>query len=466
MAGFFPHTGLTNPTYTALAASTFANVLSDIVTDVGAGVNGWTLFDDQRSAATPLVVPGNRGGFNYANGYPAWTCTLNSANASQNYGRMRRDFYGGSVPAGYNQFSLDQTNWYTVSTVTKSTTTDNFTFSSNFLQATASGVFVAYWKCPSYIVLKCTSTSYKTFYVWLGRVGTGDVLRIQCYDTWNASTHTGTNPSPMESLRCFDFSGADSRRVQYILWLLPDAFGLWTAGHPADIGTNYSMSDFFYAGNLDPYRAGDNTALIQVCSNTELSGIYVTSTVYTVANPYDSFFGGAVMYQSLSGASRWNDPRSTATQLSASCMYQIYPRGSMYLNTPDRSLTDDVNKIQICEADAYQVGSPSNAFGQNEGRRGMLRYLKYFTGNPSNADLNAWGPADDGNTYVLISTSYPQGLNNSYGDYQGALTQDVQNVGMSNGWAWGSRGGQIGELNLTTYIKTFCPRFFLMPTNL
>src|SRR5512140_191782 len=113
MAGFFPHTGIINGGYTALAPSSYTNILSDIVTDIGAGVNGWTVFDDQRApggGATSIYVAHQRG---FASGgYTSATFTFTNASATV-VGYMMPTFR--EVIVGTTQISLDQTNWYTIS---------------------------------------------------------------------------------------------------------------------------------------------------------------------------------------------------------------------------------------------------------------------------------------------------------------------------------------------------------------
>ena len=486
MAGFFPHVGTYQAGYTSLPSSTQATILDNIVADVGAGVNNWTVWDDQRSAATPLVVNANQGWLNVNNTYGQFTFTNGSSTFSQTNCRFPRD-----VNLGVTQISMDQTNWYTINTVNNGGSAGlgaslsltgvldrNFTGTST----TTGRPFV---KMPKYVVLKCTSTQ-KTFYVLIGQVGYGDPVRLQVFETWDATAHTGTNPGPQETMRAYNWYGPGTRRIQYILWLLPDAFALWTSGLPGEIanganqptGANFlangvaiPWADFFYAGNLSPYRSGDNTCLVQACTNQELSGIYVTQGVYnsTLAAMCDSFNGGAPMMYALNG-SKWRDPApGIVSTFPGHNVYSLWPRGPAYFYGPDRTTLDEAGKMQYCEVDAYQVGQVNNGLYVSEGRRGEVRYLKYPIHNPSGQNLISYGASDDGNVYICVRTTYPF----VYGNYTGlrdttdTTNADVANYNALSGFAHTNRNGNFGELLCApSYLNVRIPRFFLMPINI
>jgi hypothetical protein len=448
VAGFFPHTGGSPSGYTALPQTTYATILDDIVADVTAqaGTNGWSVFDDQRSGYTPLVLPCNVAGLNWSQGI---TFTNGSQTISYGtYGRFKRSWLVGSA-----QVSTDQANWYTINALTNQT---SGTLDRNFT-GTGGAFHQAYEKSGPYIVLKCTS-SQKTFYVLLARpVSIGISLRIQIFETWNASTHVGSNGGPMEELRAWEdgTGGTTALPLQYMLFLLPDVFGLW-CGSPGAGG----QSDFFYAGNLNPLRVGDGTCLLQACSNQDLSGIYPSlSPAY---NSGGSAIGGASVFRNLAGA-LWVPP-TTNGSYALSNNYIIYPRGFYYAFGVDRTNLDDAAKFQFCEMDAYWGGASGAGFDKNEGKRGQLRYLMCPVMNPSGLHLASLGPADDGNVYVLFRTTYPQQVQSGIASYS---TQDaIYNAAAASGFAFSSRTGNLGEVYANNSTTGAFTRWFMMPTNL
>src|SRR5690606_36791175 len=185
---------------------------------------------------------------------------------------------------------------------------------------------------------------------------------------------------PQEEMRCFeDGSGrAGTTILQYMLFLLPDAIGLWLGGSPSESGV--VISDFFYAGNLDPLRVGDNTCLLQACTSTDLSGLAVDQgPAYTTASA-TNHIGGAAMFKNIAGQ-LWVDPRAVGSWTGGN-EYCIVPRGFSYHFGVDRTNLDDAAKFQFCEMDAYWGGQGGTAFDKNEGKRGELRYLKCPVMNP------------------------------------------------------------------------------------
>jgi len=457
MAGFFPHTGGYPSGYTALPVSTFSTILDDIVADVGTGQNGWTLHDDQRSGFTPLVWAANVAGANYASGnLTNISFTASSQAISQTTsGRFRRNWIIGGGTTG-TFISTDQTNWYYLSALASQVAG---TLDRNYTGGTAQNHLV-YEKSGPYIVLKCTS-SQKTFYVLIARpVSYGISLRLQVFESWNAGTHVGTNGGPMEELRAYeDGTGrAGTHRLQYLLFLLPDVLGLWVSGYAADGGTY--LADFFYTGNLNPLRVGDNTCLVQACSHQELSGIYPsTNATYSTAN---NRTGTAPMFKNI-GGEMWTNP-AAAFSFNDNCGYMLFPRGASYVFGIDRTNLDDGAKFQFCEMDAYYCGAANNGFTANEGKRGELRHLKVPVMNPSGLHLASLGPADDGNTYLLFKVSGPQQLVTAITSLMG---DTVYNSNAASGFYFNWRNGTLGDLNVaTSNYQTMGTRWFMMPINL
>jgi hypothetical protein len=448
MAGFFPHTGGSPQGYTALPVSSFANILSDIVADIGSGVNGWTLYDDQRSG-TPLVVPfactGYVTGLVSANGT---TMTNGSSAISQGNNNAMR--FARCIAPGVTQISSDQSNWYTINAANangyQATLDRNYT-------GTSISPGRAYTKTGGYVVLQCTSQQ-KTFYVLLARGASyGDLLFVQVYETWNASTHVGANPSTMEIMRGFSSQQSSTSKIQYILWALPDALGLWTSGDPSFSG----VADFLYVGNLTPYRVGDTSCLLFACSNMDYSGLnayYATSI--TDAN---NTVGCAEIWKSIS-STMWSN-----SVIQHPCMTTLSPRGYSYLDDFTRTSLDDAARFQYCDVDAYQSAKPSSTgMVGNEGKRGDVKYLKYPIMNPSGLHLASFGPSDDGNTYVMIRCDFPGSVGNNT-----PPSGDVYNGYSASSFAFASRTNSstsIGEVILYTYFPVCTFRFFLMPVNL
>jgi hypothetical protein len=457
VSGFFPHTGGSPSGYTALPASTFDDLLDDIVADVGAGQNGWTLHDDQRTAFTPLVLPCNVNGLNMLNMGMVFTSGASTLTQTT-YGRFRRNWIPG---VGGTYISPNQTDWYYLSAIAShvAATLDRNYVGTTTTTATGHNI---YEKSGPYIVLKHTS-SQKTFYVLIARpVSYGIGLRVQVFEAWNAGTHVGTNGGPQEEMRCFEDGNGRSgtTALQYMLFLLPDALGLWLSGSTSEAGAN--NSDFFYAGNLNPLRVGDNTCLIQACTHQDLSGIKVDANPGYNALTATNRIGAAPMFQNISGQT-WNDPRAVASWTGAN-EYAIVPRGFSYQFGLDRTNLDDGAKFQFCELDAFWTGPVGAGFDKNEGKRGELRHLKVPVMNPSGLHLASLGPADDGNTYILFVTSGPNNASAAPTTYQGDV---VYNAAPFSGFAWSWRTGSLGQVVVAANTYTaFLSRWFMLPINL
>jgi len=472
MPGFFPHTSLQTSAYTPLLKSSFDALLSDIVADVGAGTNGWTLFDDQRSNTTALYpLPIGWIGFDhvYAPGYVAYyTFTQNSPtvtayNGFGNYYRTDRNLISSSsINNNPAQITLDGgANYYTVTAVAN--TNLGFTLDRNWAPASVNTLGGIWAKMQGYIVLKCTSAQ-KSFYVQLMRPAShGDWLMVRTWESWNATTHVGTNSGPTETLRAnannVGQSGASS--VRYVLWLLPDVFALWGG---------WSYSDFIYIGNLTPFVATDTDCLIQACTNQDYSGLICES------GNQDSN-GGAAMLRGIAGVT-WNDPTqgthsSNAYQYfprwSGQCAYAIWPKGMTWMWNPWRAAFDNYGRFQITDAEVFSAEKASNISGNPggyEGKRGDIKYLKYPLFNPSWFGLVQFGPADDGNTYVMIQTNWPStGYGGSYASTGPNINQS-SNTRTWNGFAHANKTYVSGEIGNPGGVFMMSPNFFLMPTNL
>lgn len=456
MAGFFPHTGGAATGYSTLPMTTFSTILDDIVADVTAqnNTNGWSVHDDQRTGFTPLVLPSNVGGLNITGLGMVFTNT-SMALSQASYGRFRRNWVTG---VSGTQISPNQTDWFyctAIASQTAATLNVNYTGTTTIAGTTGHNI---YEKSGPYVVLKCTSAQ-KTFYVLIARpVSYGDSLRIQVYETWNPATHTGTNPSPQETMRAYeDGQGrSGSTPLKYVLFLLPDVFTIWVGGSPSEPGV--ILEDLYYAGNLSALRAGDTTCLLAACTNQDLSGVGVSASLtYSSAGRC----GGATMFKNVTGTT-WTDPRAVGSY-NESCNYAVMARGLSYIWGIERTNLDDGAKFQFCEMDAYMAGGASSGFDRNEGKRGELRYIKAPIMNPSGLHLASLGPADDGNTYMLLRSAVPNAAGGLVTSYSGDVSY---NNNPASGFACGGRSGTLGEIVVQSVYTVLSPRWFMMPINL
>lgn len=467
MAGFFPHTGGTAQSYQALPLSSFASLLNDIVGDVATGglpgVNGWTLYDDQRAGGGEIVAAPYGGIATKDTSYDGTIWTNNSQALTwenNNYGH-----FGFYCQPGLTPVSPDKVDWYTI---TGFTNHQNVTIDRNYVGTTKT-VTPSYTKLGGYIILKCQSEQ-KIFYVKLSRtMDYQSTLRVQTFETWNAITHTGSGGGPEELMRAYDWpslarSGA-STKLQYILWLLPDAMALWCGADPAESGivgpglstAAFTLWDLFYVGNLIPSRIGDAHCVIQACSNQNLSGCgaYVDQSWGSALG----MNGGASCMRSLAGLPWWNPP--AREQASYHAMYALYPRGMTFLQQLDRTPLNEAGKFEFCPFDAFHTGlSIHGVNGRTwEGRRGELRYLKACISNPIGLNLVSFGPSDDGNTYVCIRVSRPTNGNREYPSEFG--------FSYLSGFARGARYGIAGDIEVNSGENTtWNERYFLLPTNI
>ena len=508
MPGFFPHTGLQTSAYTPLPKTTGDNLLNDIVADIGAGVNGWTLWDDQRTNLTDLYYPpvinfgidrstylsgyGQYVYYAFVNGNSTGTCYMNNTEAAYDWYRAVRSFApsGSSGNVSGSQITLDGTNFYTIVNVYPGSgqATDNpkIYLDRNFAQGSVN-VAAIRAKIWGYIVLKCTSAQ-KTFYVKLTRpASNADGLMVRAFETWDNVAHSGTVGGPSEILRTHNTNvGVKSTdALRYVLWLLPDVFGLYMGGDPYNGNPASKISDFIYIGNLTPYRAGDTDCLIQCCTNNEYSGLAaMAGSTYAP--------GVAVCLRGLNPSNTWADPTVSGNppavgylntggvyyvpRYTGGCMYQISPKGVPYYQNPWRAAYDNYGRFQICELGVFSAEQCSNGSGNplgNEGKRGDMKHVKLPLFNPSGFNLVQFGPADDGNTYLIIRADFPYGsvtAGYNYGINYPPVTPGGSNVGPNvgvwSGWAHGTKTYVSGEITDGGGSMICVPNYFLMPTNL
>ena len=494
MAGFFAHISGAGVGFTCLAEATYSGVLDSIVADVSAsgGANGWTVYDDQRVSGTGnfLVGLGNIGGYDAgpSNAY----CDWNSGSSTANVANSRWNNNGGNgagteLYPGKTNISFDAKNWYLVNTLPGlsggSNTNWSFALSTNYSGTT----FTAqpyYVKLQKYIVLKC-SHAQKDFYVLLARPDSPcDILRVQVFEAWDNSAHSGTNGSNQEILRGLDgpdttfwSNNWDQQPCRYLLWLLPGAFAIW-AGFGAGPTDRVIQYDFAYAGNLDTtnLRSNDSNALVFACSNQRLSGFGVNSnnqnyTQGLFANSFGGLWGGARVLRTLQG-DLWSMVSGTPSGSirpsgwNPTNQYGIWPRAATYLDRVDIAWLDRSNRFLFTELDVYQMGSSALNTGSfySEGKRGQMRYIRFPVGNPSGGHLMTIGPADDGNTYVMVKSFYTSnpGVNPS-GSY---AFNDFGQENKMSGFAYTRKFGPLGEVNALGNSDVVWLRWFMMPTNI
>jgi hypothetical protein len=510
---FFPHVGGASTAYNPLAETTFDSILDSIVLDVGAGQNGWTLYDDQRTLGTTNFIQayGNYGGVEGpAGGTTAltnWTTGTSAAPNSSNWASAAGNNAGTELYAGRTQIALSSSNnngWYTVnSTASLIGGLWNFTLTTNFTGSTYSNgpYFV---KLQKYIVLRSTGSLNKTYYMLLARPDSAcDILRVQAWETWTSGSATGTVAGPMEIMRGTETcdtvnftsgTGAGSwggMPVKYMLWLLPSGvFGLW-AGLGSCITNAQPRSDFCYAGPLDTtgVTGSDSNAVVFVCSNTQLSGFGAwPQTAYNQTFSQGTLGGNtsaARCLRTLAGEA-WSMPISGANSTrpngwNPNNQYTLWPRGMPYFWATDRAQLDQGGRVQYTEFDLYQVGG--NSLGQgvnswnpsgsafNEGKRGTLAYLKCPITNPSGLHLVTIGAGPDALNYVMFKVWYPQGTAAPYNTYRqydigGLSSVEEKLTGFASSWKiTGAAATPLGDLGGTTSAWIMWYRWLLMPIN-
>jgi hypothetical protein len=142
----------------------------------------------------------------------------------------------------------------------------------------------------------------------------------------------------------------------------------------------------------------------------------------------------------------------------------MWPRARTYLNNLDRSILDEQGRLQICDIEVYQAGN-NPAYTASEGKRGDVKYLKYPMYNPSGLDMTVFGPANDGNTYVMIRTTYPGRTQNAT---LAAISIDARssNINLLSGFAYAEMSTTIGDIVAGTSTPGWLHRYFLLPINI
>lgn len=484
MAGFFPHVGLTSVGgYTPLPVTSVTGILDSIVTDIGAGVNGWTVFDDQRTTGVtyPWAVYVWHNGaytnsvstvnncFTFTNGSnQAWCSADVGYNwaASITSGEVQCT---GVVPvANQPPISVDGTNWYRAAYTTWAYPRISATLDRNFAQASTFTANLS-MRLEKYIVLKCTSTT-KTFYVSIGQVPGTTFLYVQPWEFWNNTTHAGTGGGQIEVCRGGYWDNryavyptyTASVEVQYVMCLYPEAMFFWIHeenNYPPNYGPTAEVATAFYVGNLDTtgIKSSDPDALWFGCSDTSNSGIRCTGGV-DHATQWTQW-GSSQCLRTSNGAI-WQQFNTYHAWAPKDNMYMFTPRGRPYTKALDSNINiSNQGYFNILDVDIYQVGmndADSTALGAqwcSEGRRGKVRYLKVPAFNPSGMHLATFGPSQDGYTYMMIMCSYPfLGAGNLVNGGVTSLMQiDVNTQSVPSSFAEGN--GPMGSGH--TYDSTF-----------
>lgn len=477
MPAFNPHIGNSPGGFTAQPLVAVTGLLDSIVSDLGSGINGWSLYDDMRvsGSSTPLyppVQPGTNGILNYydwgANNL--YSFTSGSQQALCNNADGFNWYYAISGLSGSpTPLSLDKVNWYNAYYSGWPSNTITATLDRNYAAATTRTSFALYQKMTKYVVLQCSS-SQKTFYLLLGQMterAGAPILYTQVWETWNSGTHSGTNPSAMEHTRVIlDGIAPLTLKMLYIAWFFPDTFALWTQGAPTNnYGTNFAT--FTYVGNLDTTgaKSGDTDALAFIAGDTTLSsmGIYYLPFNYYVRSTTGYPSGGSQCLRTYSGT-LWGGPTGNNAWTSIGNQYQVYPRGHWYglhgLNPPvDVGLRYWINGLDMYHVGAYDQSAPV------EGRRGALRYVKIPTFPMHKMGFEAIGPFNDGRVYIQLTMNAPF-INAVYANPMACATQGgyqwltpAASQIMCSGWTagWKNANQSNGASNYNGFAEIMCP---------
>lgn len=437
---------------------TFSSTLAQIVADVGAGINGWTVYDDQRETTTYLI-PTMMGGSNSS----AASCFITFTNGRVGVtGTANQTYFSASwliaATTGTQITNDSGSNFYTV---TSQQNNSNASLDRNYTGASTNNHYTME-KPQGYLVLKQTSAQ-KSFYVKIDRPNTyGDLLRFQTFESWNSTTHSGTNGAPQEIVRAYDNGMLHhaQTKISYIMWLLPDAFAFYGGADPNEYSIG-AYNDLFYAGNLTPYRNGDTNCLTQACTNQAMSSFSVSNN--PASTTYAASWGASIMLRNAAGDVTWIDPaiNGQAAQFPMRCMYAMVPRGRYYLHDTTRTQLDMDGRQNICDIEMYSCG-PVGLFQNSEPKRGSVKHLRLPMFNPSGMNLTSFGPCDDGNTYIMVRVSFPFGVEGVASPTTDQTTTKTAS-GFSLGQGFSTAAGEISPNNLSTLAV---PRFFLLPINL
>ena len=477
MSGFFPHLGGANMGFTPLAISSFTGVLTDIVNDIGAGVNGWVVHDDRRGD-TNYLIPCNSGpqnGVDTSINYTYWSVTNGSNLLSQGqtnataFRTVSRSLAYTALHGTGTVITFDSgTNYYTVQ---NSGTSYQLTLDRNYTQTTNTTIRPQE-KPDGYVILKNTNTT-KDFYIGIFRPHCyGDAVRVQTFENWNATTHSGSGAGPMEIMRAYEngYLRSTGTAVQYMMWLLPGIFSLYTSANPADTfytgsTTDILHSDLFYAGVFTSTKAGDTAGpIVQMCSNQEMSGLYCNSN----GQGYMSNMGcAAVMRNFYPSGTMWHDifhngptPASQLSSFPNNNRYLFWPRAKSYLDSMNRAVLDDSGRFQLTDCELYQGGRTDSLYSDFEGKRGDLKYIKVPMFFPSSLNRAVLGPADDGNTYIVFKVDYPSALGGS--SYSAT---DLGQIYASTGFSFASPAMNVSDI-VNSLGTTRIFRYFALPINI
>jgi hypothetical protein len=453
MAGFNPHVGTSPGGYTALPSLQVSGVLDSIVSDLGSGINGWSLYDDVRAngASFPILVPIYTAMGVLDNYYTvgnSWNF-INGQNKAVSYSGYGRNWgYSISALSGVGQPTPITTdggvNWYDMFWSGAGGSFITASLDRNYAGATA-GFRDVFTKLTRYVVFKQSSAN-KVFYLLVGQrnecTGTPNIY-MQAFEDWNASVHTGTNGGQIDAHR-FYWEGSTplSATCRYISWFLPDAFALWTGGEKgwgATVQENFSLISV-----LDTYgmRSGDSDAVCAIHSDTTLSGYHIAGTI-AFNSAFDPMTLGAIQCLRTLNGETWSQPSTYGANYFKRNAYQLFPRGRPYNMVLNQPLLDLSGRFEITSLDLWHAGWMQTQTGQmsaNEGRRGKVKYVKLPCGNPAWMHLGTMGPAEDGNTYIFlrISPGFQGFPGNSLAPVLRELKTNGWTTGLMSGWGCGS----------------------------
>lgn len=469
--------------FTNLGAVTFNTVLDSIIADVAAAIaagtaNGWTLHDDQRTLAghggiyaIPVCYAGFAGGgsgYGFAISAGATAINANANPSTRLLAHWKPGLTEINTSSGFPNWTPSGT-WGVVSAVgSASAATLAVAWPNGAVTTPAAGSNgrCLVEKAAGYVVLRCESTQ-KVFFVQIIRPRSyGDALRCRVWETWDAATHTGTNPSNMEILRAYNAQTADGTgAVKYVLFLLPDTFVLYAGRGDDNLTTNYA--DLFYAGNLISSRVGDTNALVVACTNQELTAWGPDgSSGVAVVNGCD---GGAQILRDYAGTRVWRGCDNTTYDMldQAEVIVSIRPRASSYLDAPNRRLLDTNQRCRMVALDVRAV--PPRAWTETnlvDDRRGEIRHIRVPAGNPSWTFLQTFGPSsDDGKTYIMLRCAYANVRTTA--DTQTSMDVGATAVSVS-GFCFRPAGaaGTRDEIAVNSISGVLQMRWFMLPIDL
>jgi hypothetical protein len=445
---FFAHLGTeyVTPLLTASATSSHDKILDDIVTDIGAGQDGWTVYDDRRnstqlSASNEYAIYAPFRGHNTNSPGPTFTNASTTVTMPGSTGEPSRWF----TPSA--SLSVDLVNWYKIATT--GTAVTSITIDRTFAGTTS--VYKPVWMTTyGYIVLQGTG-SYRNMYLKINRTGAPALpLAVQAFDSWDNSTHVGTGGGPLEYVRGTTTAGALERPIQYFLKTDPHYFVLGTSVDYND-GGKIPGFDITYLGALSATNPFDSGSIVFGTTNQSVSGLYPQHALVTTTTRYNSLAGGASVIKSRNAASTWANPtiQDTATYEN---LGSIIPRGRPYFLDATCPARDYDRNVLITYMDFYQPGNFAN-IGSNNMLRGTVRGLMAPLTNPGGLHLTAFGPFSDGKKYLMLRLTPSDIPANS-------LTVTAVNFSVAaNAWAtflgWGTRVGVVGEINTTPTAGQF-----------